>query len=307
MRSYKRKKEIERKRRTRELGKFILPAIILSVVFAGFLFVILSPHHWNGKDKLSLTIERSRGDVSVIVFDPKLNEETILTIPGATEVNVAENLGSLIIKNVWRLGHDQKVGGRLLSETVTKNFLFPSYLWSDSNAESLISPNVSGLIGFVFGRGETNLGLYDKFSLALFSLKVRAIDRSEIDLGRAQFLRKGRISDGSVGFLLSGDVSERLTANFSDYGFSGRLVRVFIKDETGTLGVSDNVGQILEVMGGKVASIDKLSAADTDCNVTGGDINLVIKVAQLFSCKKSISGGKDDINIILGSGFAKRF
>lgn len=307
MRSYKRKKEIARKKRNKEMGKFIIPITALIVVFLGFLYYCFTPHFWNGKDKLSLTIQRATGDVSVVIFDPRLSEETTLTIPGNTEVNVAENLGRLTIKNVWKLGQDQKIDGRLLSETVTKNFLFPSSAWSDPKAESLINPTLPGLAKFIFGGGETNLGIFDKFSVSLFSLKVKAVDRSEIDLGKSQFLKKGKLSDGSSGFTLSGDIAERLTANFSDYGFSGRTVRIFIKDETGILGVSDSVGQVLEVMGGKVVSIDKLSSVDADCTVSGGDPDLIIKVSRLFSCKTSTIGGKDDIELTLGSKFAKRF
>ena len=146
MRTLRRKIKIVRKKRNKELSKFILPILAVVTVITGFVFYLLSPHHWNNKDKLSLTIQRREGDVSTVVFDPKLNEETILTIPGSTEVNVAENLGRLTLKNVWKLGYDQKVRGRLISETVTKNFLFPSFLWSDEKAEALISPNLPGLV-----------------------------------------------------------------------------------------------------------------------------------------------------------------
>lgn len=307
MRSYKRKKEIERKNKTRKLGKLIILIIVLTFVLSVLFNFFKTPHFWNGRDKISLVVQKTTGDVSVIVFDPRLGEEIILNIPSNTEVDVAENLGRLTIKNVWKLGQVQKIGGRILSETVTKNFLFPCYLWSDAKAESLIKPSLFGILDFVFRKGSSNLSFSDRVSLAFFSLKTKDINKSEVDLGKSQFLKKGKISDGSLGFFLSGEVLQRLTANFSDYGFSDRTVRIFVKDYTGSPGVSDRVGQILEVMGGKVVSIEKLSLADEDCAVSGGDLDLITKVSRLFSCKTSISGGKDEIELILGSKFAKRF
>jgi len=67
-------------------------------------------------------------------------------------------------------------------------------------------------------------------------------------------------------------------------------------------------GQIIEVLGGKIVSVDKKQeAGDFDCEILGNNKQINKKIANLFSCKV-ISGKTDfDLEIRLGTKFAKRF
>jgi hypothetical protein len=227
-------------------------------------------------------------------------------------VDVARNYGELRLKNVWQLGMNEKIGGSLLAETVTQNFLFPVFLWSDSDAKNLTDGNLAGILHFIIFPKSTNMTFGDRFSVSLFALKIRGMEKDSIDLGKNQFLSKQKLNDGQSGYILSGPISPRLTAYFSDNDFadnatSGKNLRVSIKDTTGMPGVADKVGQIVEIMGGKVISVDKKNLAPGDCVVLGTDPKVVRKIADLFACKISSSRGEMDLEIDLGSDFAKRF
>jgi hypothetical protein len=313
MRSARRRALIEKKKKTGIIAglflKIILPVILVSAVFA---FLKLDARYWNGSDKFAFAYRLGGGDIAVSVLDPKLDEFTTLVIPGDTEVDVARNYGQLRIKNVWQLGVNEKIGGKLLAETVTQNFLFPVFLWSDSDIKSLADAGISGILHFVFFPKSTNITLGDRVSAAFFAMQIHDSGKNLLDLGKNQFLVKQKLNDGQSGYVLAGVISPRLTAYFSDNSFAGdanagKNLRVAIGDATGVPGVADTVGQIIEVVGGKVVSIDKQSVTGADCVIFGLNTKAVKKIADIFSCKTIASRGEMDVEIDLGSAFAKRF
>jgi hypothetical protein len=323
MRSARRRNLIEKKKNavktaklTGLLFKILIPAILITVIFAVFK---LGTKYWNGQDKFMFSYRLDNGDVAVTVLDPKLEEVTTLAIPGDTQVDVARNLGELRIKNVWQLGVNEKIEGKLLAETITQNFLFPVFLWSDADAKCLTEANILCLLRFTFFPKSTNISFGDRLASSFFALRITGTNVSWLDLGKNQFLVKQKLNDGVIGYSLTGPVSPRLTMYFSDSSFADKNLRVVIVDSTGIPGVAEKVGQIIEVMGGKVVSVDKVTPGDketpgdkkesagSDCLVMGLDKAVVAKIATLFSCKTGKNRGEMDLEIDLGSNFAKRF
>ena len=313
MRSARRRALIEKRKKAGVITgiflKVFLPIILILVIFA---FIKLSTKFWDGQDKFAFAYRLENGDVAVSVMDPRLSEQTTLVIPGDTQVEVAGNYGELRIKNVWQLGVNEKLGGSLMSATVTQNFLFPVSLWSDSDIGALADTNTFGIFHFIFFPKSTNISFGDRVSAGIFSLKIGVSGKNLLDLGKNQFLVKQKLNDGLTGYILAGNISQRLTVYFADSNFesgtsSGKSLRVAIKDATLTPGVADKVGAIIEVMGGKVVEIDKKDGTDTDCTVFGSNAKAVKKVASIFSCKTSTEAGSFDLEIDLGQKFAERF
>ena len=198
------------------------------------------------------------------------------------------------------LGLTEKLGGSLLAQTVTDSFLFPTKLWA--------SRDLSDVWKFVFSPGATNISFGDRLSSALFSLKIKSIDQTEINLGVSQFLQKKILTDGTQGYVLNGQMSSRLTQYFSDNDFANANLKFGIVDSTGVYGMATNVGQVLEVLGGKVVSVDKRPENDNlDCIVTGLNKDAVNEVESLFSCQKVSDKSSFDLEIRIGGAFAKRF
>lgn len=282
----------------------VLPVLLILIL----LFFKISDKYWNGSDKFGYVFRLPNGDIATTVLDPKLSEETTLIIPGDTQVDVAGNYGTFRVKNVWQLGIDEKLDGRLLAGTVTKNFLFPVFLWSDSDIESLKDGNLFGTLKFIISPKKTNIPLGDRVMAGLFSLQLKSIDKTEINLGTSKFLQKVKLNDGQTGFLINGAVSGRLTAYFSDNDFADSSLRVEIIDATETPGVSDKVGQVIQVLGGKVVSVEKKTEdANLDCMVTGNNSKIVRKISNLFGCRELKEKSIFDLEIRLGSKFARRF
>ena len=313
MRSARRRALIEKKKKAGKVTGLLIKIFLPIIIVIGFFLVLRSDiRYWNGHDKFILAYRLENGDAAVSVLDPILSELTTLVIPGDTKVDVARNYGELRIKNVWQLGANEKVGGGLLAETVTQNFLFPVFLWSDSDAKSLVGGNLGEILHFIFFPKSTNVSFSDRLSAGLFSLKIQDLGKSWLDLGKNQFLVKQILNDGQTGFVLNGPVSPRLTVYFSDNDFADKNLRVIINDATGIPGVADEVGQIIEVMGGKVISVNKIISGDknytvSDCRVSGNDLKVVKKVADIFYCKTDKGAASVDLTIDLGQGFAKRF
>ena len=188
----------------RKFWFFIIPICLFA-----YLFIRLNTGYWNGIDKITTVVERENGDTEVVLVDPKLKEIVYLIIPGDTEVSVARNLGTMRLKNVWRLGINEGIGGSLVAQTVTRNFMFPVTLWIDVN-------------------GGTNIPIGDRFLLKIFNLKTKNLDKTEINLGEGQFLKRGILSDGELGYKLYGQISNRLTVYFADDVFVGK--KIYIKD-----------------------------------------------------------------------------
>jgi len=263
---------------------WMLPALLLIAVF---VFFISGKKYWNGKDKFTYIVRGVDGGVKVNVLDPTLGEIASISIPGDTEIDIARNYGTLRLKNVWQLGADEGLGERLMAETVTQEFFFPVYLWRGK---------------------QTNIPLVDRIYVSLFEKRVKNLDRTEIDLAKSQFLKKGKLEDGEMGYKIDGPISERLTSYFSDNNFSTKNLKFNLVDSTGKPGVADKVGRILEVMGGKVVSIDKKSVNDDqDCQVLGKDADAVMKISRLFSCQHISEKADFDLEMRMGERFAKRF
>lgn len=261
---------------------------ILLIIFVTTILIttFLQRSRFNNKNKFAFIEKLDNGDIKVTVLDPQISEKTQITIPADTEVEVSRNYGFLRLKNVWQLGINEKIGPELLLETITKNFHFPVSFW--------------------WNKKESNINLVDKIRFSIFMKKLNQIDINQIDMGKSLYLKKTKLTDGEDGFKLIGDMSPRLTAYFSDNSLPDNL-KIKIVDSTGKSGISEKLGAILEVIGGKVVSIEKKDSIDMDCEVLGVNAHAVDNVSDLFHCKKVSGKSNYDLEVKIGKIFSSRF
>lgn len=256
---------------------FFIPLFLLA-----YLFFRSNTRYWNGEDKIATIFQLENGDTELVLVDPKLEEEVHLIIPGDTEVSVARNLGIMRLKNVWQLGVNEGLNGSLVAQTITSEFLFPVFLWRDVN-------------------GKTNVPMGDRLFLKLYNLTTKAIDKTEINLGSSQFVKRQLLSDGELGYRKVVGDGGRLTAFFHDANFDD--MKIYIKDATGKYGIAEKLGKILEVLGGKVIAIEKLSKEESGCDIKGKQKEALTKVSRLFNCNIEKNVGDSDLEIRFGSDF----
>jgi hypothetical protein len=285
----------------------IYVSLVFSLLFLVFtVSLVSSKRFWNGQDKVAVAVNDGVG-ASVLLFDPQYNEVIVVKIPRHTEVEAAKQLGLWKIETLWELGKQEKVSGQLLADTITKHFRFPVAAWADNQALALSEGRLRGLYQAAFNIYETNLTIGDRVAMAWFSLNVDNARRTEIDLSKTGFLKETTLSDGSEGYTKVEPPPQKVLALFADSDIASSSFAVGITDATGENLVAKNVGQIVQVLGAKIAAVDRKSQENIDCVVKGRNELLRERIAQLFSCDSEGANTGLDVEIILGSKFAKRF
>jgi hypothetical protein len=284
------------------------------VVFLGIfllltLFISFQTRFWDGETKVVAAIAQKDGDILVSVFDPEAESITNIFIPGTTQLSVARNLGTFKLKSIWQLGTNEKVGGKLLAETITKNFHFPVSNWGNEDLAGISETSFAAIVKGVFIPSNTNLRIGDRLKMGLFSLGVKNPKRINIDLKEGNTLRKTKLIDGEEGYLLIEANLGPFYPIFSENVISRQNLRLQIIDHTATGGVADQVGQTMEVLGVKVASLEREAKSEEDCSFRTEDEILAKKVSAIFSCRreKEKVEGNFDLTIRLGSEFARRY
>ncbi len=292
------------KSRKKPVFRLLLLVFLLAFVF----YLVLNTKYWNSKEKLSLALVSPEGGVVVTVLDPVSGEITNISIPKNTQVEAARQLGTWKIKSIWALGVNEKLGGSLLKDTILKNFKFPVSVWANRDGAGFASGGTLKIIKAMFFPYDTNLRLGDRLRIGIFSLGVTGFKRTDIDLAKGSYLRGVRLTDGEEGYVLSGKIPKDLLVVFSDPGLARAGLKVSIKDASGDPVVAEEVAEIIEVMGAKVAAVSREPRAPSDCAVRGENF-FAKDVAKLLACKieKASPEGSFDLELEIGERFAARF
>ncbi len=292
---------------------YIKYGILCILILFGLLFLnrLGVKKYFSANDKLILAIQQKSGDVSLLIFDINAKEITRISVPGTLEVEAGRNFGKFRIKNIWTLGENEGIGGgRLLTETLTSSLKFPTFIWSSEEALNFTSTNPVKCFKPVFTPFKTNMTIGDIWALSNFCMKVKNIDRADIDLSQSTFLRKVTLADGGEGYRVVGMPSPKLYSNFNFHKLSENDFKVAIIDGTGNSESSKIAGEIIEIMGSKVSSITKSASEDFVCSVTSGNLEAGALIAYTLGCildKQKTPSENRNIDIILGKKFPEVF
>jgi hypothetical protein len=287
--------------------KLVFWSLLLIVVLLVFK---LTTKHWSSDSKLSLVTPGLRGDIKVATFDPSTDSITEIVVPADTEVRVARQLGTWRIKSVWKLGEDENLGGKLLAETLTRQFLIPVYIWADSKGSGFSSTEPGEILTAAISPYKTNLGIGDRIKLSMFAFGVKNFKRETVDLGSTRVLEKRQLVDGSMGYKVVSGISSSIAAVFSDPEISSLGAKTLITNASSNPSIAKEVGKIVEVIGFKTASVKEEEKVneDLDCVVTASSDKFADMVSKLFDCKVSVHDEANfDLTISIGEKFVKRF
>jgi len=261
----------------RKRSKRIIVGTLLLFTFIAFFF--LRTKYWNPRGKLAVVIDRGQ-DVVISLYDSKAGNQTDIVIPGNTQVLAAYGLGTWKLESLWKLGSDEKIGGSLITRSISMNFGFPVYIWWDG------------------------LALGDKLRVNLFSL-LNKKNKDTIFLSETGSLKKTVFLDGESGYQVTKDVQEEVSSLFSDQEEFGSFLKAKITDSSGSYAFANKVGRIIETMGIKVAAISKGPDSEGDCRISGKNKELIRKAALILGCSRHET--KDltsfDLEIYLGSQY----
>lgn len=283
--------------------------IIFLLVSVSLIYIFLTTKHWDGKTKLSMVINNGERGVSLVTYDPQLDEIVNMVVPASTQINLSRQLGTWKIESVWQLGINEGFAGQLLSESITRHFNFPVYIWADSQASGFLETNPMGLIKAAVSPYETNLKLGDRIRLAWFALGVKNSKRLTINLEETVFLSEIELVGGERGYVKTGRLPQRLAVIFSDPTISKKNLKVVIHDATGKVGLAQDVGELIETVGLKIASVVKQERDDFDCEIYSEDSEVVEKLSKILLCQSLDEPyeGNFDVEIRIGEKFAERY
>jgi hypothetical protein len=107
---------------------------------------------------------------------------------------------------------------------------------------------------------------------------------------------------------LSGVRSAGTYSYFADGHISKYQKKIVIKTSTANSTAAEKTGEIIEVLGAKVAIVLSEGTEFDDCAVRGGDDYTVNLIAQLFYCEIENGGsGMEDTELMIGNVFSERF
>jgi len=304
-------KEGKRKRLNpllRVLGCLGLGLLVL-VALLGFL---IPSRFWDGKSRTALVVKEETDNISMIVLDPVTDTITTFSLPSNVEVEAARQLGTWRLSSLWQLGQDEKVGGSLLSTSLTKSFGLPVEAWGDHVVGGLAKMDFLNVFWGMVAPCQTNLTIKDRVGMGLFALGVKPSGRISIDLKEAGVLRKVTLADGETGYQVRDAIPSRITAAFGDAAVSSEGARVVINYTGANLQEAEEVGQIIQVLGAKVISL--LPAKETSeqtlpkegCLIVGEKSVTRGKIARLFGCLTQSKDG-ETLQVLLGESFFARY
>ncbi len=305
----RRKKRAKQKARKNRKNSFLKLLFIFLVPLLIFFLVTFQTRFWRSSAKTFLVVSKESGEVVISVFDPGLEKITNIIIPKNTEVDVARQLGRWKLGSVRELGENEDLKGKLLAETIVKHFKLPVAAWADAPALGFADGDLLGVVKASLLPYKTNLRVGDKLKLGLFSIRIKNIKRENIDFSEGNILKKVTLIGGEEGYVLAGRLPNYIVALFSNPSISSKGATVVILDATGKANVAEEVGEVIEVMGVKLANIKKEEVDDSDCEVKGKKKELLEEIAQVLSCKelKVAPEGNIDLEIKIGKAFSKRY
>ncbi len=301
-----------RKNKSKKNKARLLFFVPLALVIFIILKIVLQKSLWIGGTRLVVAVNERDKSASIVVIDRNTNSVTKINVPKNTQIDLSYGLGKWQVGSVWDLGKQEGLEGELLSKSLTKSLKMPIDAWADSDflgfwQGSLLSKTRS-FVNFY----QTNLSFKDKIIIYLFSLKIQPSNTYNINLAETMFFEKVRLASGEDGFIAKNNPPPSLTKLFVvNELFKQQPPKIKLVDKSdSSLSKLDiqNLTAILEALGAKVIGIEKKEYSSVNCIVNyAGNKSFSQKVSNILGCSLGKENTDVDLELVLGSEFARRF
>lgn len=88
-------------------------------------------------DKFTYLNKTNDDGAEIIIIDSQNDKLVKLLVPGEVMLDSAHGYGNYKLSSLWKLSEKDKIEGKLVSETILKNFLIPVPLWKNGNSSNL--------------------------------------------------------------------------------------------------------------------------------------------------------------------------
>ncbi len=278
--------------------------ILTALVGFFLLFVVLVSFiatRWSEKGNLVLVAPDKSGAVTVYTLRP--GSLTLLTIPKDVVMVTGRGLGEWPAESIWKLGHGERVGGSLLASTITRSFSIPVTSWGAEAANGIVG-TLAQKLSFVLTPFETNLSFAHKLQIAW-----QVSQLSQADIVKRDAKQIGLVTVDSNGVPRPKSGTESILASiFATTNMPKGIVTVGVVDATGggTRAVP-LLSQVLSVLGMKVVSVEKQTAEEFGCEVTGEKTTTQL-VSRVFGCAYAGTDTKGfDVIVTVGKAFEQQY
>lgn len=291
----------ERKLRT---SRIVFLVFVLVLLLISFLLLFR-----RAKEKRVLFVSEAKDAFYLVNVDLSRRELVLINIPKNTQVEVSYNLGQWEIGSVWKLGEQEKIGGgKLLVDTIRKNFFVPVYLWMPYQERIFTDVSFFSRLRYFIFSPTSNV----KIGLRLRLLWVSFFGFKEInrvDLAKTRMLEKTVLKTGKDGFLIKDDLPDDLRIYLNDPSLGGVFLSVI--NESGNSIIVGEIGKVVETMGGKLISVENENSSDTDCLIYSSNLHFARIFSSVFACDISrsipFSLSDNEVVIRIGKKFSARW
>lgn len=140
----------------------LLAGILLSILIFVFLFMFWRVYDI---DKFTYVNKTTDGSAEIIIIDPSSDSVIKYLIPSDTQLSSSREYGNYKVSSLWNLSEKDGNDGKLVAETITKNYFIPISLWKDNKKGNL---NIYQKIkaSLILGKKNNYTEVFDSFKLS---------------------------------------------------------------------------------------------------------------------------------------------
>lgn len=133
-----RKSKLSRRRELRKQKKNTKVSLLIVLALALLLFLPLFIF-WKvyDIDKFTYVNKTDDGSAEIIIVDTDSDKVIRYLIASDTQLDSAREYGNYKMVSLWNLSKKEDNSGSLITETITKNYFIPIYLWKNNTKSNL--------------------------------------------------------------------------------------------------------------------------------------------------------------------------
>jgi hypothetical protein len=154
----RKKKYLEKKKgikKGRVLGLFAVILLLILVILGLF-------YKYSSNLNFSFVRKTSGGGGEILIIDSINNKTSKISLDPDLELDSARGYGKYKLSSLWVLGEKERINGKLVSESINKNYFTPIYLWDDGK--------------------NSNLNIFQKFALLMKLRNVETVQLTSLEI-----------------------------------------------------------------------------------------------------------------------------
>lgn len=305
---------------------FIIAIVILAQLFHLIQMLFSSwgvsetrrNYSWNGKFNINLVIHTN--STSLLSYNPKDQEITIINIPDRTFLEVTHGFGSWQLGAVYELGKSQNQADELLTDTLVNFFAVPMDGFLDFSGPlkaktadqivQLMRQNPMSLLTLLPNL-KSNLTLWELIRLKFGLADVRFDKVKLLDLDKLNILEDSKLMDGTPILIADPVKLDSVTSGLKDPIIVSEHKSVAVFNATDHPQLANRWARLITNLGANVIFTANASQRLQKTQVQGESSQTLVRIKQIFDLNDKMSSSFEDlqssraqVNLLIGEDFS---